>query len=859
MEYYRGEIHVLYYDANGNYQRIICEPLYNDRWRVRPVLSLVFPFTETDTGTMIEAYSGASNIQFDMFDQQVATQLPFTVTLPWMELGSQSISKLLEECYLDLDISGNAAPATISIDILTNFSDVAVDTITINPTNPPFSSGRTLASILPNQLHRGPGGVSNLYSFGREARVFSYRIYGTNNGNRITLYSLEFKYQELGQLTGGSMTDWMNIGYKYDKKLYQMSVEFDAAGLDQLIFMDTLTGRDGNTLNERALVFTLSNPVIVTGNSRALKSFPIPDGIVVKEVRLYSAIGGPATPAGEPVTDFFKIINVDFQKEDYPPDVTVFTPWDNGGYEYDKYCNQVDLSVNTNNVPVTIQVQADGNTVFSFQVTTTDANRRFNATMPPRIKGKQWRIYVDPNQDALTSGTGLFQLFYTQGIFKFQPADRGEVIHSTDWNDLGHPWDKYLINVTFEWDLGDAPANSSVTLQMDTISGINGQTLTPNVASFVLGGSIRGKKNFPLPVDLIAKMVQIYPTSGPPLAYKQWNYIFSKIDYPADNITATDWRDAQSPDDKNPSWIYIDADTNGVPATIQLQNEIGTVMTFTHTGTVDNRKANYPIPVDQFAKMWRLLSTSGGGGKFQLFQWGFARWHPFDQGGPEDPPDTVLWTPWNDFGWPYEKIARNFIITASTGNDALQVQVETESGPVQIFTINGIGNVQRRFFFPFNSNISGKQFRVTTFSPPVPPDKFKLWDWSIDYIKEPAAVNFWDSYEQTFGYKFFKFVKQIWIMYKCLSTITYTITSDTGTFSIVLPPHANRTEERFYLPEVWGAGLNKSKVYRITVAGTSQVFKFYAEGSGIEFMPIGKDQHASYSQTTLSEFMTMGE
>src|SRR5262249_6697068 len=145
---------------------------------------------------------------------------------------------------------------------------------------------------------------------------------------------------------------------------------------------------------------------------------------------------------------------------------------------------------------------------------------------------------------------------------------------------------------------------------------------------------------------------RIYPTGSVPLDFKQWSYNVQKIQYPPDILEATDWRLAESPTDQNPSWIWIDADTEGVDCQVLLKNEAGTVITVAQNGTVADRRRNYPIPVDIRAKMWRLVNTPGSGGKFQLFTWGFQRWMAVDYASGADPTDTILWTPWNAFGYP---------------------------------------------------------------------------------------------------------------------------------------------------------------------------------------------------------------
>ena len=1098
MENVRGEIHLLYEDTTGHIAHLICESRFGDRWKPfanisSSIISNLF-YTEPDTGSMVgiasptgqsyvdlvkydqEVIQGGVNYTSDLFTTDPTTQgypIPFSITLPWFDFGEPASKKLLEEAFLDLDLTANTSAATLNIDILLDFSDTAVDTIavTLPLTGVGGVSNRQLISLLPGMNNA----ISPPRTFGRQARAFSYRIYGQAYPARMNFYSLLMRYQETGDQTGGGITDWMDLGSKFDKRLYQMSVEFDTEGIGQTIWLDTVSGRDSVNEIDGAQSFVLSNPNI-NGAGRACKTFPVADGTIVKLVRVRP--GGPAAgfTYNTAISQTFRILSVEFEKEVYPPDVVTFTKWEDGGYEYDKYLNQIDLEVKTNDYPITVNVQADGSNVmvggspWTFVAQTTESDRRVNITVPPGLIGKQWRLYVNPSQANINnvsnpSIAGMFQLFSHR--FSFQKADKADVVHSSDWDDLGHPYDKYLRTVTVEWDLSLASPGTQVILQMDIINGIGGGTEVSNVGQFTLTGN-RSKATFPIATDTIAKLVRLYPITTPlPVGFKEWKYSFEKTDYPPDIIYSTEWkpvqgqnelnpswvwidmdtagvaasvvlksesgsaftfshtgsvdarknsyaitnpdimgkmwrlvlapgtngkaqvfdwgisrwspfeagtpelppdqlvwtpwklaagpleenpswlwldmdtggvpatvnlvnetgssvmsvshsgtmdarkmsyptpadlfgkmwrllitsgsggmsrlydwgvprwspfteetpqvppnvvlwtpwRDAQTENDKNPSWVSVDANTNGVAASVQLVNESGVQLSFSHTGTVDARKALYAIPADIFGKMWRLIITPGSGGIFQLFQWGLSRWSPVEEGGPVDPPDQILWTPWNSFGWPYEKIARNLILTVDTEGSLAIVQLQTgEAGTVASFNVNTSYDSQR-VVVACPSNLIGTQWRLLNSSPAT---KFKLWDWQLDCIKEPAAVTLWDSYELTLGWKFFKLIKQGWWQYTCPSAVSLTITSDTGSYATTLPAHITRATERFLLPSVWGVGLNKSKTYRVQLSSASP-FKFYAQGSGLEFLALGSDRHDSYKQVTFSEMMTLGE
>ena len=881
MEYRAGMIRVHLYGVLGSGVELTCEPEFGDRWTLvteegvgSPDGGTTMLYREPDTKSLIIAGVNASGAIFGMADALYVAGIPsvnytsdwytsnpgapapassaaglgivWDMRLPWFDMGKPSWKKTFEEVWLDIDpqlFTGvYYSDSSMTVDLLLDYSDTAVDTYSVVIPSGTSMKGRQLVALLPLLLAKS----ATYQSFGREARAISFHLSGTAFPVQMTLYGLIIQYQETGLLTAGGSTDWDNLGTRWDKRLYQMTVEFDTENTDRTIVLDSINGIGGKTYNEAVQSFTLSNPVLTNaGPGRAKKTFPITDATIAKLVRVRPV--SSASNTGKSATGFFKIHSVDFEKEEYPPDIVSVTPWEDGGYEYDKYANQITFEVNTNNVAVTVQIQADGaNVGASFTITATEADRRRNVTLPG-LRGKKWRIFVDPNQAAILSGGGSWQLF--SHAFKFQPADKGEVGHTFDFDDLEWPYDKMLLSVTIEY---DTTSGGPLSLQMDTLSGIGGVTLNANVTQFLLGSG-RGKTTYPIPADTIAKMVRLYPASTIPSGYKQWKYRFDQINQPADTVRVTGWKDASAPVDKEPSWLWIDADTSGVAAVVQLQNENGTVMTVQHTGTSNNRKKNYAIPADTHAKMWRLVSAEGTGGRFQLWGWGFERWQPFDQASPVDPPEIILATPWQDFGYPYEKIARNLILTMNTGGVPCTVYLQTsESGTVFTTSITSTYTGRRPIPIPCTSNLIGKMWRLVFL--PGTGGLSQLWKWDLDCIQEPGSVNLWDSYEQTLGSKFFKFIKQGWWQYTCPAPVVLKITSDTGVYNVALPAHITRATERFLLPSVWGYGCNKSKTYRVQLSSSSPL-KFDPAGSGLEFIVCGGDRHASYQQATFSEIM----
>jgi hypothetical protein len=896
IEYNRKQIRIIYPTTTppigGSAVPIMAELLYDinfDRWLPSNKSSgnnqQTVIFSEKDTGNLIymrQDPSGGVVCIDDVMDssnlytsdeftgtfassdaKSSGTGIQFDALTGWMDLGNAYTPKVFDEVMLDVDPQGLAAGVPISVSVYYDYSVGASDGFVIpgNSTGVISNYGRTWVSLLLN-LQSDTNQGSSLSSFGRQASVISFKFTcdGTSRGFRPTFYGIKFKYREVGEITTGPYIDWDSCGHKYDKRFYEFSVLFDtniyslgaaATGSDWQLTMDTVTGVKGNIQTLDVMNFTLSTAAVVKlSPTRALATFPIEkkdgtDGITAKLVRVRSLSKVSDPTASSRV--YFRIISTDWQFEKYPADIVPFSEWDDGGYSYLKYANQIDFDVDTGGQPIIVQIQSDGSNVTqALTINSANNNRNQNFTLLPSLTGRKWRWYVDvsaagSNATALAAG-GKFQVF--SHSFKFQQADRGEVGHSFDWDDLGHPFDKRLQTVTVEW---ENTGNGDVTMQLDIINGIGGGTLVSNVAQFTITGG-RSKRTFPIPADIIAKLIRLYPTGTPAVNFRVWKYTFQKIDMPADTVAFTDWMDVSEPNDKNPSWLWIDADTQNVGAVVQLVDAAGVVMTVTHTGTLTNRKFNYPIPVDVFSKMWRLLVAPGGGGKFQLWNWGFARWQPTPQSSGVDPEDVVLWTPWQDFGKPYGSIARNIILTIDTGGVACSIALQTEeAGTVETFVVTTTYTT-RRVVLACNSNLIGKLWRLVL--APGGGGKAKLWDWSLDVIPEPASVNFVDTYETNLGFDGFKYIKDVWLNYQSAQTITFTITSDTGVFSIVLPAHSTRSTEHFNLPAVWGSGLNKSVIYRVTVSSGGN-FKLYAS-SQINWSPWVGENQAGFQHFSLT-------
>lgn len=212
------------------------------------------------------------------------------------------------------------------------------------------------------------------------------------------------------------------------------------------------------------------------------------------------------------------------------------------------------------------------------------------------------------------SANAKFQLW--SHSFKTQPADRAEVVHSTDWDDLGHPYDKKLQSITFEYS-GEA---GDITMQMETLLGINGITNGVPLL-FPLIGNSRSKQQFGIPDGNVVKMIRISPTTIPSVNWRDWKYFVEKTDYPADFVLFTEKRIFDYECEKIARTLRLDIDTGGVNAAIDVVADGAVKQTIIVNTTSNDRSRIIALNSNEIGREWNLEIRPGPSGKSQLFTW----------------------------------------------------------------------------------------------------------------------------------------------------------------------------------------------------------------------------------------------
>lgn len=701
---FQGRIYFLYKDNLGANRCLRYSPS-EDRWEPLVYASaLTRGLVEEDTGRLIGAIFSSGESKTSVHQLELGTSdgyttlvsdgsnIDFIAKTGFMSPEDKIRQILLTELVIELKNPDDA----VTVKVFYDFSDTAdaTDQFTI-------PAGATRRRV-PLPLQQS-GGLAH----GKQCNSFAIEFSGSAN-QAVNLYSLGMKHIPLADIQRGAITDWDDLGHPYDKRIYTVEIEYNTHGSAATIALDTIigTGQGSQSLSVQTLTLDATS-------QRGKKTFGITSEIVAKMVRLRPTVSSVD----------FEIHQVIWGKEDYPPDAVYFTPYDNCGTPFDKYAQQLVLDVNTNGQIVPVTIEVDGAAAQTFNVQSTLNTRGQTKTISPAILGKKFRITV-----GTIPAFGMFQLFECK--FVTQPADGGAVSHTTDWDALDHPFDKRLQTLTVFY---DNKSQGSITLLVDTLTGIAGGTPNPAAMSFVLSATGRGQQTFAIPDGQIVKSVRVRPSSNN-VQFQMWKYFFQKEDFPADSIAFTAWDDFGYEHDKLIQEIMFDVDTGGVAASVQVQSDGGALQTISINSTGSTREVAYTLNPALNGKKFRLLITPGSGGKFQLWKW-VPKFIKGDRGPVEHSFD------WDDLGSPYDKKLINVTFEYDMVGGGPVTMVMDKIGGIsgtaislatQSFVLTGTGRSKETFSMALDT--VAKMIRIR---PSSTFQGFKSWKYEFSKIAYP--------------------------------------------------------------------------------------------------------------------------
>lgn len=204
--------------------------------------------------------------------------ISYEIWTPAYTLGEPSLQKQWGDVVLELENPSDTTGAdSITVNTYYDHSSTpdATDVFTITP-----ATGRRR---IPLPLQSGKA---------KEAYTVAFRFTATTRKPH-KFYSLTFNVLPLEKIQRGRATDWDDLGHPYDKKLTQVTVEYDSRGENLTMNLDTMTGIEGDTINLGVQTWTLQSqeqtypPTAgATGPIRGKITLPINDGTIAKMVRL---------------------------------------------------------------------------------------------------------------------------------------------------------------------------------------------------------------------------------------------------------------------------------------------------------------------------------------------------------------------------------------------------------------------------------------------------------------------------------------------------------------------------------------------------------------------------------------------
>ena len=740
------------------------------------------------------------------------------------DMGAPFIKKNITDVSVELTSGSTGANNVFTLDIYYDYSSTSSagdQTITVTPAS-------TSRQIIVNPTNSSAGA-----SAGREARAVQWKISGTSNAAN-TWHALSFGFIPLSELTKGRVTDWSDLGHPYDKRLIACTIEYDNDNSQVQLYLDTISGINGNTTNSAVQTITLPAS---TGRSKV--TIPILDNTIAKMVRLRPVVASSQ----------YQIFDFKFVQDNYPADRVFFTEWSDYGYEYQKRLYQLYINCDTNGQDVSVDIEADGSLLQTVTVNGTGSNRMQSIPISPDKIGKLIRLKVSATAFS-SNPNAKFQLFDHRFDYENLPK---ETVLSTPWTDFGYDYLKYAEQLAFDVNTngtnvpvkiyGDGSLKQTVTVNGTQSDRNFNATLNPGITFQIMR----------LEVD----QAQI-PSGG---CFQLWEY--KPVFQPADKgpvLHTFDWDDLGHPYDKKISEVTIEFETNSTDSNIQIAIDTLTgidgsttnlnAITLTLPNTTGGRgKKTFPLP-ETICKMVRIRSlgqNSGGTQSVDLKMWGYTF-----GGTIPYPADTVKFTEWSDAGYPCAKIFRGVGLQIDTGGVNCTVALEVDGVQKTTWTINTTTTTRQVFLTPPDDvEINGYMWRVTL--TPGSGGKAQLFlppEWNL--VKDGCDFVTLDSYNQAFGSAGFTVIKQIWADYKCDGTVTMTIYNEDGDvfYTKQLPAHATRAVERFYVPSVYNGVINKSKKHRIVIEAddSTKRFRWYRDSSRVEYINLSADQRKGYYQ-----------
>jgi hypothetical protein len=256
----------------------------------------------------------------------------------------------------------------------------------------------------------------------------------------------------------------------------------------------------------------------------------------------------------------------------------------------------------------------------SFTITAAAGRRRVVLNINDGLAKEACAIMFRFSGSSVTP-TALYNL-----TFHWLPLAEIQGGRATDWDNLGHPHDKRLQQMSLEHDVDGV----DTSLYLDVMYGINGASQQLAVQTFTLtspaasdlAGPTRARHVYPINLDYPVKLVRLR-ADVPLQQIKLWDYHFDFLPYPPDIVLFTEWTDMGYAGEKWLREVSLEIDTGDVECAVQVEADGVVKRRFGIKTTMDARfvvlTLNEPGDEEVIGTQFRLTCTPGSGGKAQLF------------------------------------------------------------------------------------------------------------------------------------------------------------------------------------------------------------------------------------------------
>jgi len=446
-------------------------------------------------------------------------------------------------------------------------------------------------------------------------------------------------------------------------------------------------------------------------------------------------------------------------------------------------------------------------------------------------------------------GTGNWNMQLETGFSdQMQDTIRGIywVLDTKDY-DLGMPdQEKRFIDFVFDADTQGAPLIAQLALDMTNPDNQNRQS-----AAYEPLGTVQtvGRDRVILPAPVVGQdsvlgircALRLQGTT--PVTATSFTRLFKVVHRilpePIRHRThVTDWSDYGTPGSKFFRELWITLDNFNVPLDrieVQIDQSVAAVLDQIPAVPAMTR-LYFGLPPDTRGTLARLKIVPQGDNEVKVYE------HNLQVMAEPNQINTIQ-SAWFDDGYPYPKLWKEVLLDIDTAGNSLPFNFWVDNKIVQTFNVQTNG--RERVTVPVNQDTFGKLARITMSLPYLDvvcclPEGALFYGVTYVTDKDPADVNFSDSYDYLWSFERLKILRRFWIAMKNPdSPVTMNVYMDDNLrFTYTIPAEPRKTgfsKRRIDLPSAI-----KGRLVRI-IFNSTFAFQLYWDRSEWELKDLNTE------------------